>query len=295
MENDQKENVISCSIKKKCIFEEENTNKKIKLEVDKLNKTNNNYTSNLPSPPKECIYTMNEYDLISKENEEVAKVLEYIFKNENINIIDEIEKSLNNNIKWVINTLYDKIENIKRTKVLKSIFEGQTNLPCKNYEALTKRIINKYVDFTDLTTDERKVLMFFKLIFEFSSDYKQFKDIFKMTREKIGKDTLSKLTSCMSYHPYGVYGRDIIRVDSMTYEYYYKYFNYETLYKLNVTMYSNLYIINDKKFFFTTIEKYLRKLRELNKRFIFYECDKNNQDLLNRFIELQNKFPELDM
>jgi len=125
MENDQKENVISCSIKKKCIFEEENANKKIKLEIDELNITNNNYTSNLPSPPKECIYTMYEYDLISKENEEVAKVLEYIFKNENIDIIDEIEKSLNNNIKWVINTLYDKIENIKRTEVLKSIFKDK--------------------------------------------------------------------------------------------------------------------------------------------------------------------------
>jgi len=80
MENGQKENISSCSMKKKCIFEEENTNKKIKLEIDKLNKTNIKCTSNLPSPPKECIYTMNEYDLINKENEEVAEVLEIFLK-----------------------------------------------------------------------------------------------------------------------------------------------------------------------------------------------------------------------
>ena len=46
MENGQKENISSCSMKKKCIFEEENTNKKIKLEIDKLNKTNIKCTSN---------------------------------------------------------------------------------------------------------------------------------------------------------------------------------------------------------------------------------------------------------
>jgi len=212
-------------------------------------------------------------------------------------MIGEIEKILNNNIILVINTLYDKIKDIKRTKDLDSFFDGETHYSQYEDEINENRmkIIDEYVDFTDLNTDERKVLMFFKLIFEYSSDYTQYKEIFNIAEEKFGKGTLLKLTKSMFYHPFGVYTRDIIDVDSMTDEYYYKYFNYETLYKLNVTMYSNLYIINDKKFFFNTVEEYLEKLRELNENFIFYECDKNNQDLFNRFIELQNKFPELDM
>jgi len=42
------------SNKKKYIFKEENINKKIKFEMDKWNKTNNNCTSNLTFPPKGC-------------------------------------------------------------------------------------------------------------------------------------------------------------------------------------------------------------------------------------------------
>jgi len=97
------------------------------------------------------------------------------------------------------------------------------------------------------------------------------------------------------YHPYRVYNIDVININTVSDEYYYLYFNYEVLYKLNVTLYTNLEVIEDEKFFFNTSEEHLRKLKELIENFIFYECDKINQDLFNRFVELRNKFPELDM
>jgi len=106
-------------MKRNNILKEENTNKKIKLEMDKLNKTNNKCESNLPSPPKENNCTMKEYDLINNDNEKVAKILEYIFRNKNICIIDAIQNDLIDNINCVINTLYEKIENIKKKENFK--------------------------------------------------------------------------------------------------------------------------------------------------------------------------------
>ena len=155
-------------MKRNNILKEENTNKKIKLEMDKLNKTNNKCESNLPSPPKENNCTMKEYDLINNDNEKVAKILEYIFRNKNICIIDAIQNDLIDNINCVINTLYEKIENIKKRKFLK-----------RN----TERII-EYLDFLDLTSDERKLLIFFKFIFKYPTNYEQKNEIFNIIRKK---------------------------------------------------------------------------------------------------------------
>ena len=56
-------------------------------------------------------------------------------------------------------------------------------------------------------------------------------------------------------------------------------------------MYSSLRIINDKDFYFNTLEEFLDLLKVMIESFILYGNDKKNQDLFNKFVELQNKFP----
>jgi len=84
--------------------------------VDNLNKTSNNWVSNLPSPSNECNCTMKEYDLINKDNEKVAKTLEYILGNKNVCIMDAIQKGLKDSINSVICNLYEKNGKHKKKK-----------------------------------------------------------------------------------------------------------------------------------------------------------------------------------
>jgi len=81
------------------------------------------------------------------------------------------------------------------------------------------------MDFLDLTSDERKLLIFFKFIFKYPRNYEQTNEIFNIIRKKIGEDTLTKLTSCLLYHPYCVYNIDVININTISDEYYYVYFN----------------------------------------------------------------------
>ena len=289
MEINRKKELNISTNKRNIVLKDENTNKKIKLNLNKLNKTNNNCKSNLPSPPKECICTMNEYDDISKENEEVAQLLEFIFKNINKNknmcITDEIEKKLKNNIKFVVNSLYEKIEYIKKTKVIEST-DKSYYIKHNIKESIT---VEEYLDFLDLNGDERKLLMFFKFLARNPLISENINDKLK---KEMDMDTMSKLTECLFCHPRIVYYMEVSDMDVESYEDCSEYFNYESLYKLNITLYSSLRIINDKDFYFNTLEEFLELLKEMIESFILYGNDKKNQDLFNRFVELQNKFPK---
>ena len=66
----------------------------------------------------------------------------------------------------------------------------------KNLKRNTKRII-KYLNFLNLTSDERKLLIIFKFIFKYPTNYEQTNEIFNVVIKKIGEDALSKLTSCL--------------------------------------------------------------------------------------------------
>jgi len=53
------------------------------------------------------------------------------------------------------------------------------------------------LNFLNLTSDERKLLIIFKFIFKYPTNYEQTNEIFNVVIKKIGEDALSKLTSCL--------------------------------------------------------------------------------------------------
>jgi len=196
--------------------------------------------------------------------------LENIYKNNIKNIKNEVEKILENPIETGINTLNEKINIIKKIET------------------------TEYVEILDLNGDERIILLLFYSLLASDLNYEINKKIKDKITKEWDKDILSKLYNCLFYNPYSVYENDILLTKIYFTDNYNKYFNYESLLKLNVTMYSTLIIFNDEKFFLNTKEFYVTKLRTMIDALRVSKCYKIDKDLYNKFLELKEQFLETE-
>lgn len=222
------------------------------------------------------------YDLINKENEEVSNFLEMLLKkkkkNESLKSIENIENLLDNSFTDVANAMFKKYSN----------FEDECNK--HNLD-----IFKRYVDLGKLSSDERKLLMIayiistsrFYIVKEDEIEYFSLRDEEEIFDDYY--DSYEKICYCCSFGPFHKYDADIT-ASKLNYDFS-QFYNYNTLMKYNVCMYSHLIITDNKNGYFNADQSYVSDLSLLIGRFKSSNPNIKNDELLKKFIDLKKRFP----
>jgi len=305
--------------------EEERKNKKIKYsDIDennanlfKCSNSNDVINSNIPTPTDSSNSEGNElemsnsddinekkelelYDQINEENEQVASFLECLLEKKkhgkDLNSTTEIENLIGNkSLKLTVDEMYKKIKDIYGKYDKFKYLDSDDDLDDDSSDDDSSDDDNSVINIRKLTSAQRKLLLFFYVIinapvesYNYEKDWLSIEETFKIT----DKDIIEKLGYCNLYAPYRKYSEEI-PFFGLNHESYKIYFNWDSLLKLNMIMFSNLEVDtsnNDK--YFNTLHDLIIELRHMIRDFKSNGYPSKNKNLFDRFVKLQQRFPE---
>jgi len=248
-----------------------------------------NNSDNINEKKKELeLYEL--YDHISEENEQVASFLECLLKKKrqgkDLNSTTELEKLIRNkSLKLTVAEMYKKFKDF-----------GGKNDKLEYIDSDDDDVIYNdgiVMDIRELTSDQRKLLLFFYVIlyapinsYNYEKDWLSIDETFKIT----DKDVIKKLSYCNLYAPYKKYAKSVPAPGFKNYIY----FNWDSLIKLNMNIFSNLEVDNtDNDNYFKTLHGLVIELRHMISCFKSNDYPSKNKYLFDRFVKLQQRFPEI--
>jgi len=156
----------------------------------------------------------------------------------------------------------------------------------------------EYIDIIKLNSPERKLLMLVHILNKSLFYNIKKKENEDFTSEEVNeilnedKVILSKIHHCSCFNPFFKYLKDTSSLNIPLVDYTHL-FNYETLFKINTCMYTNLIICDNENYYFNTEQILIFDLEDLINFFKNNDLYVTNRELFNKFIELNKKFPRI--